>query len=215
MEFEQSSQKTQSCITDEPSSLNFNNTKFEYPYDKTITQLFEEQVVKTPNRVAASCEGKSITYKELNQKANLLAQHLIEIDTDARDVIGIMVDVSLEMLIAILGILKSGSAYLPLNIKSPEARTKFILEDSSGNIVWANKLVIKKLSKLQKHLIDLAPFVTSTGLENYELTGITSNTSPNDLAYIIYTSGSTGTPKGVAVEHRNLVNYAWWAKNQY
>lgn len=135
MEFEQSSQKTQSCITDEPSSLNFNNTKFEYPYDKTITQLFEEQVVKTPNRVAASCEGKSITYKELNQKANLLAQHLIEIDTDARDVIGIMVDVSLEMLIAILGILKSGSAYLPLNIKSPEARTKFILEDSSGNIV--------------------------------------------------------------------------------
>lgn len=135
MEFEQSSQKTQSCITDELSSLNFNNTKFEYPYDKTITQLFEEQVVKTPNRVAASCEGKSITYKELNQKANLLAQHLIEIDTDARDVVGIMVDVSLEMLIAILGILKSGSAYLPLNIKSPEARTKFILEDSSGNIV--------------------------------------------------------------------------------
>ncbi|MBT5465558.1 MAG: amino acid adenylation domain-containing protein, partial [Candidatus Marinimicrobia bacterium] len=197
----------------------WNETAADYPYDKTIEDLFEEQAEQTPDHVAVVFEERKLTYKELNDKANQVAhylrdQYLIKPD----DLVGVMLDRSEEMIVALLGILKSGGAYVPIDPEYPEERIKLILEDSGC------KALITQ-SELKTRLLSIVPStdVPSYGAGNHELiiinieTALTSHSpivnlqssivNPHHLAYVIYTSGSTGKPKGVMVTHRNIVSF--------
>jgi amino acid adenylation domain-containing protein len=170
--------------------VDFNDTTVAYPSDKTIVQLFEEQVEKTPNHIAVVFEDKQITYRELNEEANKLGHYLrnnYQIKPD--DFIGIKLGRSQELIISILGILKSGGAYAPIDTNYPDDRIKYIEEDTCCKVVidegeW-NSFKASKAENTKGNL----PLVNSS----------------ENLAYVIYTSGTTGNPKGVMVEHRNVV----------
>ena len=211
----------------------FNNTAAEYPGDKTIHRLFEEQADRIPDHIAlggkvnpkfeirnskqirnsndqnSKPEGTgglaplsvhiSITYKELNLRSGRLAGWLIEKGVLADNIVGIMMERSVEMIIGILGILKSGAAYLPLNPEQPEARTHFMLKDSGAKLLVTTGTLAKPLESPTYPFIFLPSYLQNS----------------SNLAYIIYTSGSTGWPKGVAVEHSQVVNFVFHMYNQY
>jgi amino acid adenylation domain-containing protein len=189
--------------------VDFNYTKTMYPRDKTIQQLFEEQVERTPYDVALVFEEEQLTYRELNDKANQLARVLRSKGIQADKIVGIMVDRSFEMIIGIFGILKTGGAYLPIDPTLPAERIQYMLEDSQASLL----LTQQHLSRIEMggEMIALDDENLYTG--NHSNIGIVNGA--RDLAYVIYTSGSTGNPKGVMVEQQALVNYIEWAKEQY
>ena len=185
----------------------FNATVAEYPKEKTIMDLFEEQVKKTPDRIAAVMENRELTYCELNQMANALAYQLRAGGIKPDDFVAILAERSMEMLIAIYAVLKSGGAYVPIDPAYPKERIQFILEDSKPKAVLTYHTEIPT----DIPVIDLAnPEIYRSNPENLERIS-----GPKDLAYCIYTSGTTGKPKGVMIEQRGLVNYIWWAKKMY
>lgn len=174
-----------------------------YPDNKTISQLFEEQVKLTPTNIAVSFKNTSLSYEELNKKANQVANFLRNLGIQANDVVAIRLNKSLEMVIGILGILKAGGCYLPIDLSYPQERVSFMLKDSNAKIFLTN----------QKHKgdldIDIPCYLLDTSSDNEIYSNSDKNlkciNSPEDLIYIIYTSGSTGTPKGVMLCHRNVV----------
>ncbi|NJD01334.1 MAG: amino acid adenylation domain-containing protein [Ruminiclostridium sp.] len=165
----------------------FNNTKFEYRRDKCIHELFEEQVTLNPDKVALVFEEEELTYTQLNRRANQVARVLREKGVKTGCIVGIMVERSLEMIIGILGILKSGGAYLPIDPEYPQERKGYMLQDSNAELL------------LTKHGLE--------SLNEKECSDLVSINSSKDLAYIIYTSGSTGKPKGVMIEHLAVNNF--------
>jgi len=182
----------------------FNDTAANYPVDKTIVQLFEEQVAKTPNNIAVVYEGRALSYQALNEKANGVAQHLLTAyNIQANDIIGLQVSRSEWMLVGILGILKAGAAYLPMGPDMPKSRVAFMLEDSAAKLL----LTDKNSQETSQMFADIVPVLTVEELANTRANGRLSkvNHQASNLAYIIYTSGSTGKPKGVMIEHRNVV----------
>ncbi|WP_259418057.1 non-ribosomal peptide synthetase [Bacillus toyonensis] len=185
----------------------FNETKAEYPKEKTIHRLFEEQVERTPNKVAVVFDKQQLTYKELNEKSNQIARILQNKGVQPDTVVGVMLERSLEMIIGIMGILKSGAAYLPIDPEYPEERIKYIVEDSGTNIILTKGI---DAVRLNKEIIFLDEEYNHYSTENIK---VTSNT--NNLAYMIYTSGSTGMPKGTMLKQRGLVNYITWANKEY
>jgi len=180
----------------------FNNTYAEYPRDKAIHRLFEEQADKTPDNIAVIYKERSLTYRELNEKANRLARVLREKGVGPDKIVGIMAERSLELIAGIMGILKAGGAYLPIDPEYPDDRIEYILEDSRTGILF-----------IQKHLRDKTAFkgevITlddgQAYVEDSSNLGVVNRSS--DLAYVIYTSGSIGKPKGVMVEHKALSNF--------
>ncbi len=179
--------------------IDFNNTQTEYPKDKTIQELFEGQVEKNPDHIAVIFENQQLTYKEVNDKANQLARTLREKGVKANRIVGIMVERSPEMIIGIMGILKAGGGYMPIDPEYPEERISYMLEDSKVELMVTQKSLEKKaaFSGRTIHLDD--PQVYHGGTENL----VKQNTS-QDLAYVIYTSGSTGKPKGILTMHYNI-----------
>ncbi len=188
----------------------FNDTKAEYPKDKTIHQLFEEQVRRTPDNVALVFEDKKMTYRELNEKANGLARTLRNRGVKPDDIIGIMLFRSFEMMIGILGILKSGGAYLPIDPEYPEDRIQYMLEDSNAKILLTTKDVIIA-DEFNEIIIDLY----DDEVYSDEASNLKNVNNSNDLIYVIYTSGSTGKPKGVMIEHYSVVNRIHWMQKKY
>lgn len=187
----------------------FNNTNVDYPKNKTIVDLFEEQVEKTPDNVAVVFEDKKLTYRELNEKANVLARLLISKNIKANDLCGIILNRSLEMIISILAVLKSGAAYIPIDPNYPKDRIEYILKDSNVKIVLTEDEYIPSLSDFNLNIINiktLENFSSDTGNLNIVQ-------SPEDLSYIIYTSGSTGKPKGVMLKKGSLMNLATYCNN--
>jgi amino acid adenylation domain-containing protein len=191
----------------------WNNTAAEYPKDQTFTQLFEQQVSQTPEKVAVVFEGQSLSYAELNGKANQLAKYIqskavIQPDT----LIALCLERSLEMSIAILAVMKAGGAYVPIDPEFPPERTRFIFEDSAAVLVLTQSNWVESLKSLCK--VDLVVLDS----DNYQGTdggNLPAQNDSSDLAYVIYTSGTTGNPKGAFVNHQLLVNRLVWQKEQY
>ncbi|NCR39475.1 MAG: amino acid adenylation domain-containing protein [Microcystis aeruginosa W13-11] len=184
----------------------WNQTNTNYPQDKTLVDLFEEQVKSHPNRIALLFEKQSLTYQELNQKANQLAHYLREnYQIEPNSLIGICIEPSLEMIIGLLCILKLGSTYVPIDSNYPESRINYIISDSKISILLTQSIIEDKLSSQAKnldHLICLDKCDCDFELRSKD--NLSIENQPNDLAYIIYTSGSTGKPKGVAVNHQAI-----------
>ncbi|MBE5929218.1 MAG: amino acid adenylation domain-containing protein, partial [Lachnospiraceae bacterium] len=175
----------------------FNDTCVDYPREKTVVELFEEQVAKTPNNVAVVFEGECLTYSELNAKANQVAYKLRELGVKPDDFVAIVAERSLEMLIGIFGIIKAGGAYVPIDPTYPEDRIAYILGDSAPKAV----LVYKSQVNTDIEIIDLADSeVYLSANQNPEIIN-----KANDLIYCIYTSGTTGKPKGSIIEHRSVI----------
>ena len=188
----------------------FNNTNAYYPQEKTIHQLFEEQVLRTPNSVALVLDDKIMTYDVLNARANQLARTLRINGVKPGSVVGIMVEHSFETFIGILGILKSGGAYLPIDSIYPKERIGLMLEDAKVRVLLTqSKLIETTLTGFS--ILELDNNKAYSGDSN----NLNSVNSTDDLVYVIYTSGSTGSPKGVKVQHKNLSNYIWWAIKKY
>ncbi|MGE7623526.1 amino acid adenylation domain-containing protein [Viridibacillus sp. NPDC096237] len=187
-----------------------NATKISYPDNKTIHQLFEEQVEKSPDQVALLSDGKTLTYRELNERANQLASFLKEQGVTKEKIVAIKANHSLELVVAILAVLKAGGAYLPIEPNYPIERINFMLQDSEAVILLTDDELHHDL-EFQGAVFDLHQEHIYTGNK----TNVDCDQTSKDLAYIIYTSGSTGKPKGVMIEHRNLVHYIWWAKKTY
>ena len=186
----------------------FNDTDRAYTMEKTIHQLFEEQVAKTPAKIAVVFGDEEITYKQLNEKANGLAAELRELGVGPEVIVGIMIENSIAMIVGALGILKAGGAYLPIDPETPRERLRYLLEDSEAKVVLSNKTMMKRLNFTQNfrdlRVIDL----TDDALESSGV-NLPPLATPSHLAYIMYTSGSTGVPKGVLTEHRSVVNYIY------
>ncbi|MCK4261028.1 MAG: amino acid adenylation domain-containing protein, partial [Halanaerobiales bacterium] len=181
--------------------LDFNKTEVDYPKDKTLCELFEEQVTKTPDNIAVVIEQKHLTYQELNVRANQLARVLRQRGVKPDKVVAIMLERSLEMIIAIMGILKSGGAYLPIDPDYPLERKQYMLEDSNTEILLTQPIWAKKVNFAGNMINNLDSTTCHEDGSNLEVVN-----KPEDLLYVIYTSGSTGKPKGVMIEHRNIIN---------
>jgi tyrocidine synthetase-3 len=219
--------------------VDFNDTSAEYPKNKTIHQLFEEQVARTPESVAVVCverraessEQLQITYHELNKKANQLAFILNEkgVETDPNPIVGIMTESSLEMVIGILGILKAGAAYLPIDPDYPRERIEYMLKDSNAVVLLKKSEIAQRpiskfetnpndrnsndRNKISTYIVLNFEHLNFGFVSDFEFRA--SNLRPSGLAYVIYTSGTTGRSKGVAVLHRNAVNTLLYRKAEY
>ena len=191
--------------------VEWNHTQTEYPQDKCIHQLFEEQVKLTPNAIAVVFEEQKLTYFELNQKANQVARHLQSLGVKAESLVGICVERSLEMIIGLLGILKAGGAYVPLDPNYPTERLSYMLTNSKFDVLLTQQELLSYLPSSTANVVCLD---RDWGvIEKYSHSPIHTDVSSNNLAYVIYTSGSTGQPKGVMIEHRSLVKAYWgWEK---
>lgn len=174
-----------------------------YPDKKTISQLFEEQVKLTPNNIAISFKNLSLSYEELNKRANQVANFLRNLNINANDVIAIRLNRSLEMIVGILGIIKAGGCYLPIDLSYPDERISFMLKDSNAKLLLTNQIHKDDLD------IDIPCYSLDISSDNEIYSNSEENlkciNSPEDLIYIIYTSGSTGIPKGVMLSHKNVV----------
>lgn len=180
--------------------FDFNNTAVDYPHDKTIIELFEDQVEKASSNIAVVFEGTELSYKELNEIANQLGAYLREkYNIQPDDLIGIKLERSERMIVSIFGILKSGAAYVPIDPNYPQDRIDYIESDTKSKII-----------------IDETEYaIFYNQREKYTTLNLAKINSPTSLAYLIYTSGTTGNPKGVMIEHTSLVNRLTWMQKAY
>ena len=184
----------------------WNETAVEIPAGLTIHTSFEKQVAATPDSIAATCQREEVTYRELNERANRLARHLRKLGAGPDTLVGIYLERSVDMIVGLMGILKSGAAYVPLDPGFPEERIDYMLKDSKSPVLLTQSRLRPALPQgleAQVTCIDADwPEIEKESAENFE-----SGAEPHHMAYVIYTSGSTGKPKGVMVEHRNVVNF--------
>ena len=191
----------------------WNNTQAEYPLDKCIHQLFEEQAERTPDNVAVVFEDQQLTYRELNARANQLAHYLQKLGVRPDVLVGICVERSLEMIVGLLGILKAGGAYVPFDPEYPIERISFMLEDAAVNVLLTQQKLINKLPEHQAQLICLD--ADWELIFQFSRDNLITDIQATNLAYVIYTSGSTGQPKGVMLSHSNLSNHMFWMQETF
>jgi amino acid adenylation domain-containing protein len=188
-----------------------NATRSALPRAKRVHELFEEQVARTPNAVAVVHGDRQLTYLQLNARANQLARHLRARGVRAGQRIVVCMDRSLEMVCALLGSLKAGAAYVPLDPAYPAERLAWSLSDSAPSILLTRSQIHASLPETAIPVV----LLDNTSEFERELTDNLESDNLSDLAYVIYTSGSTGRPKGVVIEHAGLTNYLWWALRAY
>jgi amino acid adenylation domain-containing protein/non-ribosomal peptide synthase protein (TIGR01720 family) len=186
--------------------VDWNDTFADYPKDCCIHQLFEAQVEQTPDAVAAIFDAQTLTYCQLNAKANQLAHYLRSLGVKPEQLVGVCVERSLEMMVGILGILKAGGAYLPLDSSYPSERLAFMLEDARIGILLTQQHLIEKLPQSRVAIACLDTDWEEISQHSQE--NPHTNVTAENLAYVIYTSGSTGTPKGVEITHQSLTNHS-------
>lgn len=184
--------------------IDWNQTEIPYPMDQCIHQLFEKQVAKNPEAIALIYEQESLSYQQLNQKANQLAHYLQSLGVKPDELVGICVERSPLFIIGILGILKAGAAYLPLDSNYPLDRLAYMLEDSGLSVLLTQEKLTQTLPLATIKTVYLdqdGSIICQQNVENPITT-----VKPENLAYVIYTSGSTGKPKGVLIAHKGVCN---------
>ena len=197
--------------------IEWNETAADYPRDKCIHELFEEQVARTPDAIAVEFEGQRLTYGELNARANQLGHHLISLGVGPEALVGICVERSIGMVVGLLGILKAGAAYVPLDPAYPRERLDFMLQDAHVSVVVTQEKFLQQLpesgsrARYQVVCVDRGRQAIEREPEGTPRTEVRAD----NLAYVIYTSGSTGQPKGVAIEHRNTTALLHWARSVF
>jgi len=192
--------------------VEWNSNKTACPETASVHSLFEAQADETPDAAAIEFCGERLTYRELNARANRLANYLIRRGIGPEAMVGISIDRSFEMVVAILGVLKTGAAYVPLDPTYPRERIAFMIQDTAARVVITQKHLAPNIDG-DVELISLDEdwqFITNESAANPALPGL-----PSQVALVLYTSGSTGNPKGVMLEHRSLVNFATVAKSTY
>jgi aspartate racemase len=189
----------------------FNNTKAEYPKDKALQELFEEQAEKTPNNLAVIFGDRKLTYQELNERSNQLARRLRERGVRPDQVVGLMVDDNtIEMIIGMISILKAGGAFLPIDADFPSERVEYMLEDSNLSVLLTQAKLRDEI-RFEGEVINLDHQSSFSG----DSSGLEKINQSSHLAYVIYTSGSTGKPKGVQIEHTGIVNQIFGLEKIY
>ncbi|MCY9513729.1 non-ribosomal peptide synthetase [Paenibacillus apiarius] len=176
----------------------------DYPQEQSVQRLFEEQAARTPDAAAVVSRDGQLTYGELNEKANQLARTLRGAGIEAGDIVGVLLAPSADMMIGMIATLKAGGAFLPIDPDYPDERIAFMLKDSRARVVLTQRPFAERTAGREALCLDDAGLFAG-GTEN-----VARDNRPDDLAYVIYTSGSTGQPKGVMIEHRALVNLAFW-----
>ncbi|XET09652.1 amino acid adenylation domain-containing protein [Paenibacillus chitinolyticus] len=187
-----------------------NATAAEFPTGITIHEAFEEQAAKTPEAAALVFEGRSLTYRELNERANSAARTLRELGVGPDRLVGLMVPRSIEMIIGQLAVLKAGGAYVPIDPDYPSARVLYMLQDSEAAVLLTSRSLIEDLDYDGSVLFLEEEEIYRNDGSNLDAGG----TKPEHLAYVIYTSGSTGNPKGVMLPHRSVMNFVTGMKEQ-
>ena len=193
----------------------WNDTKVELPSDKCIHELFEEQVGRSPEAAAIVFETRSLTYAELNARANQLAHYLQLLGVGPETLVGICVEQSLEMVVGLLGILKAGGAYVPLDPRYPPTRLKYMVEDADIRVLLAGRELEGRLFTNTKKYRAVYLDVDWEQISNQRTSNPASSVSINNAAYVIYTSGSTGNPKGVLALHRGVSNQLGWINSAF
>ncbi len=193
--------------------VEWNDTQTDYPQDKCIHQLFEEQCLRTPDAVAVVFEDQPLTYRELNNRANQLAHYLQQLGVQPDVLVGICVERSLWLVVGLLGILKAGGAYVPLDPTYPQERQRFMLSDSGVSILLTHKSLLPQLPEHRSQVVCLDADWHAIKQESEE--NPPSEVKPTNLVYVLYTSGSTGRPKGVAIEHHSPVALVDWARRVF
>ncbi|MEM7425292.1 MAG: amino acid adenylation domain-containing protein, partial [Pseudomonadota bacterium] len=181
----------------------WSDTATDYPRERSVHGLFEEQVALRPEAVAVEFEGEQFSYAELNARANRLAHHLIALGVGPESIVALCLERSAWMVVAILGILKAGGAYLPLDPGYPAARVRFMLEDANAPVLLTQADLLEKLPGFGGQLVCLAE--DWAAIEQQSARNPQAKVGADNLAYVIYTSGSTGQPKGTCIEHRSVV----------
>lgn len=183
----------------------WNDTAVSYPRDLCIHHLIEQQAEQRPNDIAVVFEDQQITYRTLNRRANQMARHLRHLGVGPDVVVGVFMERSIDMIVALVGIHKAGGAYLPLDPTYPDERIAFMVEDAGVPVILTQARLRDALPAHQAKVVQVDADWDVIAEESGE--NVFSEVQPHHLAYIIYTSGSTGKPKGVMVQHGNVVNF--------
>ena len=181
----------------------WNQTRTDYPRENTVHELFERQVAETPNSTALVFEENTLSYRQLNERANQLAHYLIKHGVGPDVMVGLYLERSLDMIVGLLAILKAGGAYVPLDLDYPQTRILYMLEDTQVPVLLSTSRLSSRITEFTGEWICLDsdwPVIAQQSTDNP-----VSKAKASDLVYVIYTSGSTGQPKGTAIEHRSVV----------
>lgn len=202
------------CEAEKELLASWNKTERRFPYDKTVIELFEEQVAKKSAQIALAFQDESLTFGELNRKANRLARYLREEHVKRKKtslqpdtLVGVFLERNIETLIVILAILKAGGAYAAIDLSYPDERIAYMLNDAGIDIVFSRSHLVagRDFIKNDKHTVLFLDELSET-VKTFSDENLTSINTVQDVAYIIYTSGSTGQPKGTLIENRSIVN---------
>jgi amino acid adenylation domain-containing protein len=191
--------------------VEWNDTGDGYAGDACIHRLIEAQAARTPDAIALVCGAERLTYRELDQQANRLANHLIDMGVMPETLVGVCLQRTPRMMISLIAILKAGGAYVPLDPSYPRQRLAFMMEDARIRLTVTERALAPVLPETPLNTINL----DTINLDGFAVDAPTAALSPDNLAYVIYTSGSTGRPKGVAITHRSVANLLEWARTVF
>lgn len=193
--------------------VEWNDTRTDYPQDILLHQLFETQVRCTPDAVAVQIDDARLTYRELNERSNQLARYLRRMGVGPDTLVGVCMERSLELVVALYAILKAGGAYVPIDPDYPQERVAFMLQDSAPPVLLTQSAIAGRLPEQKARVMCVDSDWESVALE--DTAKLDTVTAPDNLAYMIYTSGSTGKPKGAMNTHRGICNRLLWMQDQY
>jgi amino acid adenylation domain-containing protein len=190
--------------------VEWNETADDYPQHLAVHQLFEAQVARSPQAIAAIFEGQQLSYDQLNRRANQLAAHLRSLGVGPEALVGICLGRSMAVPVCVLAVLKAGGAYVPLDPAYPKDRLAYMLEDSGVSVLLTQEWLLNKLPRHAARVICLD--AERDALDAYPELTLEARTTADNIAYVTYTSGSTGKPKGIAMTQRPLLNLLTWQK---
>ena len=193
--------------------VEWNATAVDYPRDTCLHELFESQVERTPDRVAVDFDGEVLTYRELNQRANQLGHYLRTLGVGPDVFVGVFMERSIEMVVALYGIVKAGGAYVPLDPEYPPERVAFMAKDTQVPVLLTQEHLVEKLPHTGTRIVCLDSEWSTIAKGTAD--NLPNGATAENLAYVIYTSGSTGMPKGVMNTHRGISNRLLWMQDAY